>query len=240
MIKHRLYGGGLTLLALATLCAPGEVRPQENPTLTSDLPTIIDHKRAESLIMLQSAPEYPPIAKVNYIQGQVSVRLTVNGKGKVASAHIVSGNALLAESALKATLRWLYHPLSTARGPSGFITTVKVKYSLNFRGTDLTPEQAERDFMRQVKPPQILCPTERPHQGDFVHVRLLVNDQGEVVDVDAPPASEDFASATRAVLEGWTFRPARWGSLPVPSYLDVDVPVHPAASPRQAASAAIR
>jgi hypothetical protein len=26
-------------------------------------------------------------------------------------------------------------------------------------------------------------------------------------------------------LRGWTIRPAHWGSLPIPSYLEVDVPV---------------
>ena len=57
---------------------------------------------------------------------------------------------------MKAVLRWIYHPLTTASGPSGFITTVKLKFTLNDRWLDLTPQQAERDFLRQVKPPQVV------------------------------------------------------------------------------------
>ncbi len=47
------------------------------------LPVIVDRKQAAKLVLTQTAPEYPPMAKVNYIEGQVQVELTVNGKGKV-------------------------------------------------------------------------------------------------------------------------------------------------------------
>ena len=236
MTKHQQCRHSLFLLALATLCASGELRAQENSADPNSVPTVVDHKEASALIMMQSAPEYPPIAKINYIQGQVKVKLTVNGKGKVASAHVLNGDALLAESALKTTLRWIYHPLTTPRGPSGFITTVKVKFTLNSKRTDLTPEQAERDFQRQVKLPQIVRPPEGSHSGDLVHMRLLVNDQGQVVDMET--STEDVArdDAAREALRGWTFRPAHWGSLPIASYLDVDVPVSAQSVTRAAAN----
>ncbi len=223
MLKHRRYR--LFPLALAILCASGALCAQESSPGPDDLPTVVDHKKAESLIVDESVPEYPPIAKINYIQGQVRVKLTVNGKGKVSSAHVLNGNALLAESALKSTLHWIYHPLATPKGPSGFVTTVKVKFFLNYKGTELTPQQAERDFLRQVKPPQIVRPSADPHPSDFVHMRLLVNDQGQVVDMDASPTDAARDAAAHEALQGWTFRPAQWGSLPIAAYIDVDVPV---------------
>ena len=96
MTKFRHYRHSLLLLALAIVCASGNLCAQEDQADPSAVPIIVDHKQASALIVMQSAPEYPPIAKANYIQGHVKVKLTVNGKGKVASAHVLKGDALLA------------------------------------------------------------------------------------------------------------------------------------------------
>jgi TonB family protein len=236
MIKFRHYRHSLFLLALAIVCAAEKVRAQENIPGPNALPVIIDRKQATGLVLAQSAPEYPPVAKVNYLQGQVQLELTVNGKGKVAKAHVLQGNAILAVSALKAARRWIYHPLATASGPSGFITTVELKFALHYPMTDLTPRQAERDFLRQVKPPQSVRPPENAHPEEVVHMRLLVNDQGQVVDRDVAPVGSAQLEAACETLRGWTFRPAHWGNLPIASYFDVDVPV---STPTVARAAAI-
>jgi hypothetical protein len=100
----------------------------------------------------------------------------------------------------------------------------------------LTPRQAEQDFLRQVKPPQAVRPTQDLHGGEVLHVRLLLNDQGQVDDIELAPMEKAQWEAARESLRGWTFRPAHWGSLPVASYLEVDVPV---GAPRVARAASI-
>jgi TonB family protein len=174
--------------------------------------------------MLRPTPDYPPVAKINYLQGLVKVKITVTQQGRVTSAHVLEGNAILAVEALKATRRWIYRPLSTAKGPSGFITTVRLKFTLGNAAGDLTPQRAEQDFLRQVRPPQTLVPPVAGPSQDVVRVRLLVNDEGQVVDRDCGPASRPHFEATCESLLGWKFRPAFWGNLPIASYLDVNVP----------------
>jgi TonB family protein len=227
MINLSHYRRSLFLIVLAGACAAGRVQAQESVSGPHDLPVINNHRQAAALAVDRSAPEYPPVAKVNYIQGPVQVELTVNDKGKVARAHAVQGNAMLAASALKAVRRWIYHPLATPSGPSGFVTTVKLTFSLSYRITadSLAPKQAERDFLRQVKPPQLVQPPQDSHPGDLVHVRVLVNEEGEVVDMGASPMDREKFEAARESLRNWTFRPAHWGNLPIASYVDVDVPV---------------
>lgn len=188
-------------------------------------PPLIDSKQAVRLVMAQSPPEYPLVAKANYIAGQVQVELTVNGKGKVASVHVLEGNAILAASALNAARRWSYHPLATPSGPSGFVTRVKLKFVLRPQGKDPFPQRAEQDFMRQVTPPQPVRPPNDSPPGEVVHMRLLVNEKGQVVDMEVPPAVRARFGASCEPLRGWTFRPALWGNIPIASYLDVDVPV---------------
>ena len=67
-------------------------------------------------------------------------------------------------------------------------------------------------------------------------MRLLVNDQGQVIDTDATRLDRAQFDAVNANLRGWTFHPAHWGTLPIASYLDVDVPVGPPAVARAAAN----
>ena len=239
MIKFRHSRHSFFLLALPWVWAAGTVRAQEYAPGLNALPVIVDHKQAAGLILTQAAPEYPPVAKVNYIEGQVQLELTVNGKGTVDKVHVLEGNALLAESALKAARRWIYHPLTTPSGPSGFITKVRLKFSLHNRGgaaAVLTPRRAEQDFLRQIKPPQVVRPPEDAHPGDVVHMRLLVNDQGQVVDREFLPMDREQLEAACETLRGWTFRPAYWGNLPIASYLEVDIPVSAPSIARAAAN----
>jgi outer membrane biosynthesis protein TonB len=58
------------------------------------------------------------------------MELTVNGDGNVANAHVLDGNAILA-AALKAARQWIYYPLPTVAGPSGFVTMVRLKFTLH-------------------------------------------------------------------------------------------------------------
>ena len=221
MTSFRHDRRGLILIILGIVCASEMLCAQDFPGGPNSLPTIIDRKQAAKLVVNQTPPEYPPIAKVNFIQGQVQVELTVDPKGRVTNAHVVDGDAVLAQAALTATRQWTYHPLETATGPEGFATTVIVKFSLHYKGTDLTPRRAEQDFLRQVKPPQALRPLESVHAGGVVHVRLLVDDHGHVIDMDGLPLREQM-NAARETLRRWAFRPAHWGSLAVASYFEAD------------------
>ena len=236
MIKISNYRFSFFLLALAMAGAAGKVCAQENVSGASNSPVVLNRKQATKLLISQLAPDYPPVAKVNYLVGQVQVQLTVDGEGKVANAHVLGGNAVLAASALKATRQWVYHPLVTPAGPSAFMTTVEVKFIMDYRDADLTPQQAERDFLRSVKPPQVVRPEADPPADDVVHLHLLVNDQGEVDDLGISPMSGAQLEAAREALRGWTFHPARWGTLPIASYLDVDVPLSAPSLARAAVS----
>ncbi len=213
------------LLAVSLLCAAGFLCAQANEPVAADLPILVDPKQAAALILSQVAPEYPPVAKVNYIGGQVQVQLTVNNKGKVASAHVLDGIAILAESALKATRGWVYRPLPTPSGPSGFMTTVKVRFNLKSRVAPLTARQAEQDFLRQVRPAEVVRPPEATQPEGSVHMRVLINEQGQIDDMKVSPTDKARFELAREILRRWTFRPARWGTLPIASYIEIDVPV---------------
>jgi hypothetical protein len=87
------------------------------------------------------------------------------------------------------------------------------------------PPQAEQDLDRQVRPPEIVVKSAGVVPAVPVRLRVLVGDDGRALDARLlTNSSSRFDDAWRQVKH-WKFRPARWGSLAVPWYLDVEVPL---------------
>jgi TonB family protein len=240
MTEFSFRNHNLFLLVLALVCLPEVARSQAAPAPPASPPIMLDHKTANRLAQDRAAPEYPPLAKVNYIQGHVQVEVEVTRDGKVARAHVMRGNPILAASALKAIRGWIYHPLVTSSGPSAFLTTVELKFFLHMHGMILPEAQAEGDLSRQIKPPVVIGRPADPPAANVVHLRLLLDDQGHVIDSDSPPGTASDTEAVRKSLQGWSFRPAHWGTLPIPWYLDVDVPINEPSNERAAADPGLR
>ena len=213
------------LAALAILCTAATPYAQ-NFVATPAVPQVINNPhQLAALSVSHPAPEYPAIAKVNYIEGPVQIEIAVDNHGRVSSAHVLKGEPLLAAAALKAVRRWVYLPLSTAGGPAGFVTTVKLKFSLHREGMSLTTRQAEMDFQSRVKPPQLITAARKSAEGTVGHMRVLVNELGEVVDSDCARLDRVRLDAVNESLRNWTFHPAYWGTLPIAAYINVEVPL---------------
>jgi TonB family protein len=212
----------------------GRLCGQEFSSAPQALLPIIDGKMAGGLLLVQTPPNYPAIAKVNYLQGTVELQVAVDAQGKVARAHVLNGDAVLAVSALQAARGWIYTPLATAAGPSGFTTTVALRFALDLRGIALTPQQAEKDFWRRTKPAEAITPPRNASPEEMVHLRLLINDRGQIVDRQVTWVDRAQFDEACEALRNWRFRPAYWGALPVASYVDVNVPVEKFGTPSEA------
>ena len=209
-----LVGCGLGILPAAA----------EGPPASEGVETL-DPKKAAKLVVKREVPEYPPLAKVNYIQGPVRMMVKVSAQGQVSEAHVVIGHPFLAVAALRAIRKWLFRPAKARPGPSEFQTYVDVKFALRFKKLEQLPSQPERDLLRQIRPPQLVDKPVDPAAEATVRLRLLVGAEGSVLD-SAPLAGQTpFVEEARDSVSRWKFRPAYWGALAVPWYLDVDVPV---------------
>lgn len=197
----------------------------------------LDNKNASRLLVNQVKPEYPAVARVNYIHGQVQMELTVAPDGHVRRAHVLRGHPLLAASALRAIRRWVYRPFVTAAGPTAFSTQVSVHFDLRETNVEQIPSEPERDLARQIKPPQILEKTPAPPDSRSIRLRVLVSEEGQVIDSTLLSGPVGLTGAADASVTRWKFQPARWGSLTVPWYLDVDVPVGTGVTPETPAVA---
>lgn len=222
-LPKRLFGIGILALVVGGLVAAAPAPGQFDAPGTNSV--VLDRKAASRLLVSQTSPEYPPVAKINFIQGQVRVKIVVTPEGNVGEVHVIRGHPFLAASALKAISRWVYRPFLKGAAPTAFQTFVDINFSLRPRKIEDLPLQADQDLSRRIQPPEVL---ERPSgqaSAKSVRLRVLVNDKGRVIDCVPMGGLPAQAEAARKDIERWTFRPARWGTLPVPWYLDVDVPV---------------
>ncbi|HEV2348831.1 MAG TPA: energy transducer TonB [Terriglobia bacterium] len=183
---------------------------------------ILNRKAAANLILAQPKPDYPALAKLNYIQGRVRMQVLVSGEGKVTEANVVQGHPFLAAAALNAVRRWKYKPFQTIAGPVPFVTVVEVNFSLRNIQPDHIPPEAVKDLNRQVRPPQVL--DKPPVQSNLVHMRVLVNEEGQAIDVNPIEGFPSDYDAVMRMAGHFRFEPARWGTITVPWYLDVEVP----------------
>jgi len=186
---------------------------------------LLDSKSASRMLLSEVKPEYPALAKVNYIQGAVRMQLRVSREGQVAEAHVVRGHPFLAEAALQAVRRWMYRPLKRGSQATEFSTFVDVRFALHGKKIDQMPPQPERDLDRQVRPPVLLRKPAGSWSPGSVRMRVLVGAKGQTLDSEPLAGTPSHFAAARHQVEQWTFRPARWGNHPVPWYLDVDVRV---------------
>lgn len=56
-------------------------------------------------------------------------------------------------------------------------------------------------------------------------MRVLVDDGGQAIDATLLEGHPSVFQAARKIVDGWKFRPARWGNLMVPWYVEVSVPM---------------
>ena len=186
----------------------------------------LNNETAAKLLIHVAKPEYPAIAKVNFIRGSVKLEITVDTEGKVVEVHVAEGEPLLAAGAIPAVRKWLYQPYIGPGGPVPFRTEVVVTFALHphvFGGR--FPGNADDDLEKQVHPPEVVARPPADPSGAAVQLKVLVDSEGKVLDATAVEAKGTEVELARKNLRHWKFRPAHWGAIPVPWYVIVKVPL---------------
>ena len=102
------------------------------PTPSSPPPTrvrIPDNVTAASIIS-QAKPQYPPKARESHIEGDVVLHAVIDKEGKISEVQVLSGDDLLAKSALEAVRQWRYKPIIINGEPADVETTITITFSL--------------------------------------------------------------------------------------------------------------
>ena len=226
MIKLFQTGGwkGLAAAALvAAFMAAPALQAQEEPF--PDEFVSLDTQAVSRLRLNNDPPVYPAIAKVNFIQGEVRIRIFVSREGRVIKMHAIRGHAFLVVSAMDAIRDWTYKPFRVEKQAKEFTTLISVHFNLHPRVLTDLPPTAERDLEARVEPPKIADQPADPPTDSHVRLRVLVDTNGIALDTQRISGNDSDARKAELEVTQWRFVPARWGTLPVPWYVDVDVPI---------------
>ena len=77
----------------------------------------ISMERARQVATAKPAPDYPAMAKQLRITGRVALELLVDLDGSVEKVDVVTGNPILASSAIAAAKKWKFPPFETDGKP---------------------------------------------------------------------------------------------------------------------------
>lgn len=219
---------GMKSIAAATLASllfgVFPARAQKDPGTSGAVS--LEPKAVSKLQVKSDPPEYPAVAKINFIQGEVRLRIFVSPEGRVTEVHVLKGHPFLAVAAMEAVRNWTYHPYRVGKRAAEFTTLVSVHYALRPKTVMDIPPFAERDLEARVSPPQVVDPPADPPSDEHARLRVLIDSEGHAVDTEWLSGRDPDARQIELEVMRWVFRPAHWGTLPVPWYLEVDVPVH--------------
>lgn len=84
----------------------------------------------QAKLIYAPTPVYPPLAKINRIQGTVVVEAIISNDGTVQDLQVVSGHPFLVSAAIDAVKRWRYRPTLLNGQPVEVITTITVNFRL--------------------------------------------------------------------------------------------------------------
>jgi protein TonB len=75
-------------------------------------------------------PQYPQMAKVAHIQGDVVLRAVISKTGSIENLTVVSGHPMLMQAALDAVRQWKYKPYALNGEPVEVETVITVKFHM--------------------------------------------------------------------------------------------------------------
>lgn len=110
--------------------AEGGSRPllQPPPRAVSH-PIRVSNMNAGSLL-LRVQPEYPPMAKIGHIEGEVVLSAIISKEGTIENLRVLSGHPMLVRAAIDAVHRWRYRPYVLNNEPVEVETQITVNFSL--------------------------------------------------------------------------------------------------------------
>ena len=89
---------------------------------------LIDPKVAEKRLTGRVEPQYPQMAKIAHIQGDVILHILIDKEGHVSKVKQKSGHPILIEAATDAVSKWDYQPFLLNGQPADVETSVVLKF----------------------------------------------------------------------------------------------------------------
>src|SRR5262249_27270983 len=107
-----------------------QTTPPSSTEVTPASPSEETSDEADHLVK-KILPDYPDKAVDKGIEGPVVLHVAITKKGKVRDVKVVSGNPLLAKSAVKAVKHWEYRPFLQNGAPADVEKDLTINFALH-------------------------------------------------------------------------------------------------------------
>ena len=114
--------------ALADIPSSSSAASLPVPTIQPEGPVKVGGQVQEPKLIASAMPVYPQAARNSGIQGDVVIETTIDKDGNVAGMRVISGPAVLRQSALDALRKWKYEPSKLDGQPIGVQMMVTIKF----------------------------------------------------------------------------------------------------------------
>jgi len=128
----------ILLLLLISSLALAQAAPSQTQSPSASATPAPPPDSTKLVITHYVKPTYPLAASAREIQGQVTVRITVNTNGEVETADVVSGEPILRDAALEAVRKWKFQPYIHNGHAVNVTTTLPVDFVFADKVTDYT------------------------------------------------------------------------------------------------------
>jgi protein TonB len=100
------------------------------PTVAKPQKLRISSGVAEGLLKAKVDPQYPQMARIAHVQGDVILQATISKSGAIENLRAVSGHPILIQAAMDAVRQWRYAPYTLNGEPVEIETTITVKFHI--------------------------------------------------------------------------------------------------------------
>jgi len=104
--------------------------PSANEPATTVKRIRISSGVAESLAIDKPAPEYPQMARIAHISGDVVLKITIDRNGEVTNIAVLGGHPILVNSAINAVKKWKHRPYVLNGEVVEVDSTIKIQYHM--------------------------------------------------------------------------------------------------------------
>ena len=121
-VPGSIVGGQLS--GVARVAPPPPPKPMKRDLIR------VNGNIQESKLIKSVQPTYPALAKRARVQGNVTLRITIDEEGNVIDTSVIEGHPLLNDAAISAVRQWKYSPTFVNEKPVQVTATVTVKFNL--------------------------------------------------------------------------------------------------------------
>jgi protein TonB len=108
-----------------------EAPEPEEPTKKPEEEAIrVGGRVVPATILKKTVPVYPPLALKARVEGQVTIKATIDVDGRLRNLRVVSGHPLLIDAAMESVKSWRYRPTTLNEQPISSETVIQVNFAL--------------------------------------------------------------------------------------------------------------